>query len=63
MYANPFQQLLSKEFTRGEFLLHLGLLFLAVTGVSSFLRTLSEPNLTNKPPTSSRRFGVGPYGG
>lgn len=63
MRANSFNQLLTKELTRQEFLLHLGLLFLAVSGVSSFLRTLSEPNLANKQPASSRRFGAGPYGG
>lgn len=63
MRANSFNQLLTKELTRQEFLLHLGLLFLAITGISSLLRTLSDPNLTNKQYTSARRFGAGPYGG
>lgn len=45
-------ELLSKEMTRKEFLLHLGILALAVTGISGLLKTLSDPRLTVKTPSS-----------
>ena len=62
MRFDSFTQLLSKRLTRKEFLLHLGLLLLALTGISALLNTLSNPNLTDKQPKTARRFGNGPYG-
>lgn len=58
-----FDQLLSKEMTRREFLLHLGFLVLAITGITGLLKTASNPNLltTNRPVSTG--FGAGPYGG
>lgn len=59
-----FDDLLTKKMTRKEFLLHSGLLILALTGVSSLVKTLANPNLINKKTrikqTSS--FGAGSYG-
>lgn len=63
MRFDSFTQLLSKRLTRKEFLLHLGLLLLALTGISALLNTLSNSNLTDKQQKTARRFGAGPYGG
>jgi len=62
MRFDSFTQLLSKQLTRKEFLLHLGLLLLALTGISALLNTLSNPDLTDKHHKTARRFGNGPYG-
>lgn len=61
MHLDLFSELLSKEVTRKEFLLHLGLLFLAVTGVSDLLKTFANPDLIQTK-TQPRRFDRGPYG-
>jgi hypothetical protein len=61
MHLDLFSELLSREVTRKEFLLHLGFLFLAVTGISGFLKTLANPHLTQTK-TQPRRFDRGPYG-
>lgn len=58
-----FEQLLAKEMTRKEFLLHLGLLLLAITGISGLLRTVANPNLLNAHKHVSSGFGSGTYGG
>jgi hypothetical protein len=57
-----FNTLLSKELTRKEFLKYLGLLFLAVTGVSGLMHTLSNPRLLD-PRVRQSGFGYGAYGG
>jgi len=50
---------------RKEFLVCLGLFFLAVTGISGALKNISSPDFLNlkqiKPVTSG--FGSSPYGG
>lgn len=58
-----FDQLLSKEMTRREFLLHLGFLILAITGITGLLKTVSNPNLLTANKKVSTGFGAGPYGG
>lgn len=58
-----FDQLLSKEMTRREFLLHLGFLMLAITGIMGLLKTVSNPNLLTTNKKVSSGFGAGPYGG
>jgi len=55
-----FDELLSKEMTRKEFLLHIGLLLFVLTGISGLLKTLSDPYLTSK--KAQKGFGSGPYG-
>jgi hypothetical protein len=62
MNTNIFQKLLSKEMTRKEFLLHLGMLVLVITGVAGMLKTLSDPYVSSKQKTT-QGFGAGPYGG
>lgn len=62
MNANLFTDLLSKQMTRREFLLHVGFLCLAVTGVSALFKTLADPNIGN-PSTPKTGFGAGRYGG
>jgi hypothetical protein len=57
-----FNTLLSKELTRKEFLKYLGLLFLAVTGISGLMHTLSNPRLLD-PHGRQSGFGYGAYGG
>jgi len=58
-----FTSLLSKEVTRKEFLLHLSVLLLAVTGISSLIKTLSDPHLVDRKLTRHKSgFGSGPYG-
>lgn len=63
MQVASFEKLITKEMTRKEFLLHLGLLVLAVTGITALLRTVSNPNLLNQSKSASVGFGAGPYGG
>ncbi len=64
MKIPAFDRLLSKEMTRKEFLLHLGLLLFAITGISGLLKTLSDPRLVNnsKKIKAQNGFGSGPYG-
>jgi hypothetical protein len=61
MNLDLFSELLSKEVTRKEFLLHLGLLFLALTGISGLLNTLSNP-YPSRNKIQPQRFDRGPYG-
>lgn len=58
-----FDQLLAKEMTRKEFLLHLGFLLLAITGITGLLKTVSNPELLTARRKVSTGFGAGPYGG
>lgn len=60
-----FDELLTKQMTRREFLLHLGLLMLVITGISSLMSTISDPHLVSnhrKPASKVTGFGSGPYG-
>jgi hypothetical protein len=58
-----FDKLLSKKMTRKEFLLHLGLLIFAITGISGILKTLGDPHGLGLPRGKAlREFGSGPYG-
>lgn len=75
MKITIFDTLLSTPMTRKEFLMHLGLLVLAISGISALLHTLTDPNLGRTRTTRrtrlsnsisaqvSRGFGTGPYGG
>lgn len=54
-----FKELLSKEMNRKEFLVHIGALLLAVIGISSLLRTLSNPH----PSKRNSGYGSNNYGG
>jgi len=66
MQLAQFSSLLSKEMTRREFLVHVGVLLLVITGVSGLLKTLSDPHLSSSNNNSARSragFGSGPYGG
>lgn len=59
-----FQKLLNRKMNRREFLLSLGVITLAVTGISGILKTLKDPNLLGyKSIKSKQGFGSGPYGG
>jgi hypothetical protein len=62
-----FDDLLSKKMTRKEFLIHVGLLLLAISGISSLVNLLSDPNLVSSKSRAGRNtlkagFGHGPYG-
>lgn len=52
--------LLSKEVDRKEFLLYIGLLFIALTGISGFLKTIST--ITQGQTKPEKGFGSGGYG-
>ena len=59
------QRLLSKQMTRREFLSYLGLMFITIIGISSFVKNLSDlnPKKQIKLPSSGKRaFGSGAYG-
>ncbi len=61
---SSFSELLSKPMTIKEFLLHLGMVVFAVSGLSSLLKTLADPHIAkngNRNPTKSG-FGGGSYG-
>lgn len=56
MKVSLFDELLSKEMTRKEFLIHIGLLLMAISGLSGIIRTITDPHI-------SSGFGGGPYAG
>ena len=60
MYSMFLDDLLHKEMDRREFLLALGLLLLALTGIGGLLRRLREA--TSLKPVE-QGFGAGVYGG
>ena len=57
MQFSSLQTLLAKELTRKQFLLYVGALLLALTGLSSLFKTIVNPH------SRSEGFGSGPYGG
>ncbi|MEO8391993.1 MAG: hypothetical protein ABI700_03285 [Chloroflexota bacterium] len=57
-----FDQLLTKPMNRKEFLVHIGLLIFALTGMSALLKTLSDPHVSNKHTKSTTGFGARRYG-
>lgn len=63
MNISSFEKLLEKEMERKEFLLYLGLFLLAITGISNFLKSISESINTDKNTTTQHSFGSGAYGG
>lgn len=63
MYIELFQELLAKPMTRKEFLAHLGVLLLVLTGISGLLKTLSDPHIVSTHTSPKARFGAGRYGG
>ena len=62
MNARLFSELLAKEMSRKEFLLHAGILFLAITGITHLLKTISDPNVGRGNAKMKGGFGAGPYG-
>jgi hypothetical protein len=60
MIASIFHELLAKEMTRKEFIFHVGLLFLTLTGITGLLKTLANPHIAHKQPITG--FGRGTYG-
>jgi len=63
MFLSMLDALLSKNMTRREFLVHLGVILLAITGVTSLLNTLSSPNSLDFRKQTRQQFGSGSYGG
>ncbi len=63
MKLSSFENLLSKEMERKEFLLYLGLFFLAITGISSLLKSISESIHTDTNTSDPHSFSYGVYGG
>ena len=63
---NYLQKILTKEMTRKEFLVYLGMFFLTVTGVSTLLKNLSKMDFNSKKTISSKvsksGFGSRAYG-
>jgi peptidoglycan biosynthesis protein MviN/MurJ (putative lipid II flippase) len=62
MFLPVFKQLLSKEMTRKEFLFHVGLLTLTLTGITGLLKTISNPHITTHQSQSKTGFGSRTYG-
>lgn len=52
--------LLEKEMDRKEFLVFLGIVLLAVTGISGFLKTTTHA--LNTPQKAKEGYGASPYG-
>lgn len=63
MHIDLFEELLAKPMTRKEFLVHVGVLLFALTGIAGVLKTLSDPHVVGKHIKSSTGFGAGRYGG
>lgn len=61
MNTQALSSLLSKEVSRKEFLIYLGLFLLTITGISHVLKTIKDPELlgASKP---TKGFGSGVYG-
>ncbi len=57
------QKLLTKKMDRKQFLVTLGVITLAVTGISGILKTLKDPELFGVRSNRAKGvFGAGPYG-
>ena len=63
MNMSSFQKLLEKEMDRKEFLVYVGVFLLTFTGISSFLKSISESIHTDTQSSGSQSFGYGVYGG
>ena len=59
--TNLFADLLNERMTRRAFLVHLGLMIVVVSGITSLLHTLADPQLSKKQ-SRGPGFGRGPYG-
>lgn len=62
MDIKVFDKLLSKEMSRKEFLVHLGLIVLTLTGIVGIIKTIKNPHMVNGS-KDSQTFGGGSYGG
>lgn len=63
MKIPSFAKLLEKEMDRKEFLLYVGVFLLAITGVSSLLKSISESIHTDTNTSDPNSFSYGVYGG
>ncbi len=57
-----FHALFKKKMTRREFLMYLGVLIVALSGIAGFLQTIAHPQIRSKPAKTAKRFGSGAYG-
>lgn len=62
MQSKIVTSILEKEMDRKEFLQHIGLAFLALTGVSGLMRTFGQQQLM-QPGKIQNGYGSMPYGG
>ncbi|MEK7186004.1 MAG: hypothetical protein AAB675_01415 [Patescibacteria group bacterium] len=64
LIKKQFDNLLSKEMDRKEFLIYLFFIFIGLTGLPSILKKILHPHEENTISNSSKQgFGSGPYGG
>lgn len=63
MQKNIFSSFLSKELSRKEFLIYLGLGILAISGISGLIKRISDPDSFNLRKKTSQGFGSEAYGG
>jgi hypothetical protein len=62
MNRELFNKFLTKEMDRKEFLIHIGLIIITITGVSSILKSLLGIISRENYPKQIHGFGSGPYG-
>lgn len=55
--------ILQKEMDRKEFLQHVGIAFLAMTGVSGMLKSVANHNVGTTTQKAQAGYGAMPYGG
>ncbi len=64
LIKKQFDNLLSKEMDRKEFLVYLFFIFIGLTGLPSILKKILHPTEENVISNSDKQgFGQGPYGG
>lgn len=57
---NEFNDLMQKQMDRRDFLKHVGIAFVALTGLSALIKTL---NMVAGPKTQTMGYGANVYGG
>lgn len=57
---NEFNDLMQKQMDRRDFLKHVGIAFVALTGVSALVKTL---NMVSGPKSQTMGYGANVYGG
>lgn len=62
MRINYFEKLLDSNMDRKEFLVYIGMILFACTGIASVLKNISHTNLP-KSTSPSQGFGYSAYGG